>query len=90
LATRPALISAARPTSPLPVLLFTTVRPVAPWSINAWINSIGLPASPNPPIITVTPSGMSATAAAGLSTVLLIIGQSAPVDTSTTFFSTRV
>ena len=39
LETRPALSSAARPTSPLPQLLLIIVKFVAPWSISAWIES---------------------------------------------------
>jgi hypothetical protein len=56
-ATRPCPIKAASPTSPEPVLLLITVRPRAPWSIRAWISSIGAPDPPKPPIITVAPSG---------------------------------
>src|SRR3546814_19255984 len=40
------------------------VSPRAPWSISASISSSGMPAVPKPPIITVAPSAMSATAEA--------------------------
>src|SRR5690606_19892363 len=73
LRTRRALSSAANPTSPLPALLFTIVRSFAPWSIRASINSLGMPATPKPPIMIVAPSKMSATAAEGEPTVLSII-----------------
>jgi hypothetical protein len=76
LLTWPLPISAARPTSPLPVLLLITVRSVAPWSISAWSNSIGLPDAPNPPTITVAPSGISATASATDAYCLLITSYS--------------
>ena len=55
LRTRFALRSAASPVSPLPALLLTMVSPLAPLSISASINSDGIPAVPNPPIITVAP-----------------------------------
>src|SRR6185369_5456369 len=49
LVTRPAASRAARPVSPLPALLLTMVRSVAPCSINASISVVGMPAIPNPP-----------------------------------------
>src|SRR5690606_16731590 len=55
--------------SALPALLFTTVRSRAPWAIRASISSLGTPTPPKPPISTVAPSKMSATAASRLSTV---------------------
>ena len=64
LRTRPALSSAARPVSPLPALLLTTVRSFAPCSIRPSISSLGMPAVPKPPISTVAPSGMPASASA--------------------------
>src|SRR5437870_4289331 len=73
LRTRFLLSNAASPTSPLPALLLTMVRSRAPCSISASISCDGIPAVPNPPIITVAPSGMSTTAAAGVATVLSII-----------------
>ena len=73
LETRPALSSAARPTWPLPQLLLIIVRFVAPWSISAWMSSIGLPASPKPPNMMVAPSKISETASAALATRLSII-----------------
>src|SRR4051794_37391859 len=62
LRTWPVSSSAARPWSPLRALLFTTVRSAAPCRRSASISSIGWPAVPKPPISTVAPSGMSATA----------------------------
>jgi hypothetical protein len=59
------------------VLLLTTVRRLAPWSMSAWISSMGLPASPKPPIITVAPSKTSATAARASAMRLSIIGRRA-------------
>ena len=71
LRTRPALSSAARPVSPLPALLQTTVRSRAPCAISASTRTAGMPAVPNPPIMIVAPSLMPATAAAGDSTTLV-------------------
>ena len=65
LAHLPAASSAASPVSPLPALLLTTVRSFAPWRIRASIRLTGMPAIPKPPISTVEPSAMSATAASG-------------------------
>src|SRR6478609_8478160 len=64
--TRPAPMSAARPTSPLPALLLTTVRSRVPLSTRASMSSTGCPAGPKPPMSTVAPSGMSATASIAL------------------------
>src|SRR4029079_15997308 len=75
LETRPALSRAARPTWPLPQLLLIIVRFVAPWSISAWMSSIGLPASPKPPNMMVAPSKISETASAALAPRLSIILQ---------------
>jgi hypothetical protein len=50
LRTRPALSSAARPVSPLPALLLTTVSSRAPCSIRPSMSSLGMPAVPKPPI----------------------------------------
>ena len=72
LRTRPAASSAARPVSPLPALLFTIVRSLAPWAMSASMSSTGWPARPKPPIMTVAPSGMPATAVAASGTVLSI------------------
>ena len=77
LATIPALIIAAMPMPPLPALLLITVSwpglPVArKRSISAWISSTGAPEPPNPPIITVAPSAISATASSTVETVLSI------------------
>ena len=74
--TRFVLRSAASPMSPLPALLLTMVRPVAPWAISASMSSEGMPAVPNPPIMTVAPGPMSATAAAADVTTLLITASS--------------
>src|SRR3546814_2271808 len=49
------------------------VSPRAPWSISASISSSGMPAVPKPPIITVAPSAMSATAEAQVHCDLSII-----------------
>src|SRR5690625_5537691 len=73
LRTRPAWMSAARPVSKLPALLLTTVKSRAPWSISAWINSVGAPAPPNPPMRMVAPSWMPAKASARPGTYLLFI-----------------
>src|SRR5438552_9789723 len=75
--TRLALSSAASPVSPLPALLLTIVRSLAPRSMRASINSPGMPAVPKPPIITVAPSKTSATAAVGETTVLSIMDRRA-------------
>ena len=69
--TRRALSRAARPVSPLPALLQTTVRFPAPCAMTASTSAAGMPAVPNPPIMMVAPSLMPATAAAGDSTTLL-------------------
>src|SRR5271170_3908632 len=71
-----ALSSAATPVSPLPALLLTMVSPVTPWAISASMSSEGMPAVPKPPIITVAPAGISATAAAADATTLLITASS--------------
>src|SRR5438552_13417678 len=73
LRTRLAFRSAARPTSALPALLFTMVRLRAPLRMRASMSSEGMPAVPKPPIMTVAPSAISATAALGEATVLSII-----------------
>ena len=65
--TRPFASSAASPVSPLPALLFTTVRSVAPCSIRASISATGIPAMPKPPISTVEPSATPPTASAAVS-----------------------
>src|SRR4029077_9116101 len=57
LRTRPARISAARPTSPFPALLLITVRLVAPDPTSASMSSTGWAAGPNPPINTRAPPG---------------------------------
>ena len=73
LRTRFAARSAARPVSPLPALLLTIVRSRARCAISASISSEGMPAAPKPPIMTVAPSWMSATAAAADGKILLIM-----------------
>src|SRR6218665_1894851 len=73
LRTRPVFSSAARPVSPLPALLFTTVSSRAPCSIRPSISSVGMPAVPKPPISTVAPSAMPASASATEVAILLII-----------------
>src|SRR5262249_44262768 len=74
LRTRFAWMSAASPVSPLPALLLTMVRSLAPCAISASMSAAGIPALPKPWIITVAPSGTSASAASGLATILSIIG----------------
>jgi len=59
--------------SPLPALLFTIVRSRAPCAISASISAAGIPAAPKPPIMTVAPSWMPATASATEATVLSIM-----------------
>ena len=49
----PSASSAASPVSPLPALLLTTVRSVAPCRISASISATGIPARPKPPTSTV-------------------------------------
>src|SRR6266852_618152 len=71
--TRPAAINPANPRVPVPALLATTVRPVAPCSSRASISSSGWPTAPNPPSRTVDPSLMPSSAAASSVTCLLII-----------------
>src|SRR5436309_11316527 len=73
LRTRPAAINPARPRVPVPALLATTVRSVAPCSSSASINSSGWPTAPNPPSSTVAPFWMPSSAAARSATCLLII-----------------
>ena len=73
LRTRFAPSSAARPVVPLPALLLMMTRSLAPCSSSASISSIGWPAVPKPPIMTVAPSGTSARAAAALATSLEIM-----------------
>jgi hypothetical protein len=62
LRTRPSGQQRGEPGSPLPALLLTIVRSRAPCSISASVSSSGRPAVPKPPIITVAPSGTSASA----------------------------
>jgi hypothetical protein len=75
LRTRFAAMSAARPASALPALLFTMVRLRAPCAINVSMSAEGMPALPKPPIMMVAPSGMSASAASGEAKILLIMGR---------------
>src|SRR5690349_6301444 len=70
---RPALNSAAMPTSPLPALLLTIVRPRAPCAISASISSSGTPEPPNPPTRIVAPSRTSASAASTEGEILSIM-----------------
>ena len=66
LRTRRAASSAARPVSPLPALLLTTVIPRA--LLDQGIDQfVRMPAPPNPPMATVAPSAPSATAARAVS-----------------------
>src|SRR5262245_2905712 len=67
---RPALNSAAIPTSPLPALLLTMLSSFAPWAISASISSSGTPEPPKPPTRIVAPSRMSASAASIEGTIL--------------------
>src|SRR5690242_15095192 len=70
---RPALNSAAIPTSPLPALLLTMVRSFAPCAISASISSSGTPEPPNPPTRIVAPSRTSASAASTEGEILSIM-----------------
>jgi len=58
--------------SPLPALLLTMVSSRDPRAMRASMSSDGMPAVPNPPIMTVAPSNTSATAASADPTVLSI------------------
>src|SRR5690606_18417962 len=71
--TRPAANRAARPVSPLPALLLTMTRSLAPWSSRASISSRGWPARPKPPTMMEAPSGTSARAWRALSKILEIM-----------------
>src|SRR5512134_661366 len=71
--TRRAFSSAARPVSAFPALLLTMVRSRAPRLMSASISSAGMPAPPNPPIMTVAPSWTSATACSIEWTILSIM-----------------
>ena len=64
LRTRRSRRRAATSVSPLPALLVTTVRSLAPWSSRAWVSSTGMPEFPKPPMSTVAPSRTPSTAAA--------------------------
>src|SRR6476659_441326 len=68
--TRRLWSSAANPVSPFPALLLTMVRSRAPCSMRASIRWDGMPADPNPPIMTVEPWAMPATTASGDSKTL--------------------
>lgn len=72
LRTWPLLSKAARPWSPLPALLLTTVSSRAPWAIRPSMSSVGLPEVPKPPISTVEPSWTPDNASAMVSVILLI------------------
>ncbi len=77
--TRPALSSAARPTSPLPALLFMMVRSRAP-PVNQGVNQKGrLAAGPKPPIIIVAPSWIPAMASLNVDTLYQSSGRSSDV-----------
>src|SRR6476646_3605297 len=71
LRTRPAASRAESPVSPLPALLLTIVRSVAPCSMSASIRRVGIPAMPNPPTRTVAPSSIPATASAASSQIVV-------------------
>src|SRR5204863_252996 len=61
------------PTSPLPALLLTMIRSLAPCAIRASISSSGTPAPPNPPTRIVEPSRTSASAASTEGMILSIM-----------------
>src|SRR3954452_12055576 len=70
LRTRRSRSSAATSVSPLPALLVTTVRSLAPCSSSACVSSTGTPELPKPPTSTVAPSRTPSTAAASVGTRL--------------------
>src|SRR5690348_8932206 len=70
---RPALNSAAIPTSPLPALLLTMVRSFAPCAMSASTSSSGTPEPPKPPTRMVAPSRTSASAASTEGEILSIM-----------------
>src|SRR6266852_4082764 len=55
-----------------PILLLMVCRPLTPFRTNAAIRFSGMPHNPKPPIITVAPSGMSATAASDVAITLFM------------------
>src|ERR1700731_4609641 len=55
-----------------PMLLLMVCRPLTPFRTSAAIRFSGMPHSPKPPIITVGPSGMSATAASDVAITLFM------------------
>ncbi len=58
------------PQSSTPQLLDTASRSTTPASWIAWMSTLGMPQSPNPPTESVIPSTMPSIAAAGLETTL--------------------
>src|SRR5918993_1848294 len=76
---RPAPRSIPSPHSSTPALFDTTSRSRTPASSSARIRTVGMPHSPNPPTVSVAPSGMSATAAVADVTTLSIGPKSRPV-----------
>src|ERR1700680_5085379 len=56
----------------MPMLLLMVCRPLTPFRTSAAIRFSGIPHSPKPPIITVAPSGMSATAASDVAITLFM------------------
>ncbi len=83
--TRRVFNNAAGPASPLPALLETMVRSLAPWAIRASTRWNGMPAVPKPPTRMVEPSAIPDTASSTDAKTLLIIIQAL---LSTTFHST--
>ncbi len=70
--TRPSSISRASPACPVPALLATQTRSVAPCSISPSIRAFGCPTEPKPPISTTEPSATPSSASAIVRTRLSI------------------
>src|SRR5579864_6655192 len=60
------------PNPSTPMLLLMVCRPFTPLRTRAAIRFSGMPHNPKPPIITVAPSGMSATAASDVAITLFM------------------
>ncbi|KQR91231.1 hypothetical protein ASF93_07720 [Microbacterium sp. Leaf347] len=73
---RRAFSSTPRPQSSTPQLFETIERSLVPCASRASMRAIGLPERPKPPTARLAPSGMSATASAGVATSLSITGHS--------------
>src|SRR5690348_15494809 len=60
------------PNPSTPMLLLMVCRPLTPFRTSAAIRFSGMPHNPKPPIITVAPSGISATAASDVAITLFM------------------